>query len=493
MDPRTLVVRHGASPIGIIGSGFSGLAAAIALRRRGIEDFTIFEQEAGLGGTWYNNRYPGAEVDLESHIYSYSFEPYDWTRNYASQDELLGYLNHVAKKWDVVRHIRFNEKVDRIVWSDAEKHYTVVTASGASHGPFSAVISAVGFLNLPLLPPFARGATPFLGDHCHTSRWPEGLTMKDKRVGILGTGSSAVQVIAEAVRDAKSVKIFQIEPNWLLPKEARDFTAGERRWHKFRPVYWWKRFKLYAGYDVRQYGSSHAKTGGRHNELRATKALAYLNASLADRPDLLALATPAFPFEARRTVISDTYYQDLKSLKVELIPHAVKSLTAKGAVDATGREHELDLIVYATGFDAANYLGNYAVKGEGGKDLHQTWAGEPEALLGLMVPGFPNFFIMYGPNTNSVPLVSFYEAQAAFSSSLISQMRRRGANTISVKPGAFRRFNAWLQDRLSRTVWGSTKNYFQAGSGKVVSQWPFSASAYIFLTKLARRFAVEVK
>jgi cation diffusion facilitator CzcD-associated flavoprotein CzcO len=493
VSPVSSVVQRRALPVGIIGSGFSGLAAAIALKRRAIADFTIFEQEAGLGGTWYNNRYPGAEVDLESHIYSYSFEPYDWTRNYASQEELLGYLNHVANKWDIVRHIRFNDKVERVVWSDADNSYTVVTASGASHGPFAAVISAVGFLNLPLLPPFARGATPFLGPQCHTSRWPKGLTMNGKRVGILGTGSSAVQVIAEAVRDAKSVKIFQIEPNWLLPKEARDFTPSERRWHKFPPVYWWKRFKLYAGYDVRQYGSSHAKKGARHNTYRTKKALEYLYASLADRPDLLKLATPAFPFEARRTVISDTYYQDLKNPKVELIPYAVKSLTAKGAVDANGVEHELDLIVYATGFDAANYLGNYAVKGEGGKDLHETWAGEPEALLGLMVPDFPNFFMMYGPNTNSVPLVSFYEAQADFASSLIAKMYRRGAKVVSVKPRAFRRFNTWLQDRLSRTVWGSTKNYFQAGNGKVVSQWPFSASAYIFLTRLARRFAVNVK
>lgn len=492
MNARASVGRHGAMPVAIVGSGFSGIAAAIALRKKGIEAFTVFEQEASLGGTWWNNRYPGAEVDLESHIYSFSFEPYDWSRNYASQQELLAYLNHVAAKWDLVRHMRFNEKVDKVVWSDARKAYTIVTTSGAEHGPFAAVISAVGFLNLPLLPPFARGETPFRGDQCHTSRWPQGLSMAGKRVGILGTGSSAVQVIAEATRDAKTVKIFQIEPNWLLPKEARDFTTSERRWHKFAPVYWWKRFKLYAGYDTRQYGASHARKGGRANRYRATKALEYLHTSLSDRPDLMKLATPAFPFEARRTVISDTYYQDLKNPKVALIPYAVTRLTTTGAVDASGAEHELDLIVYATGFDASNYLGGYSVKGEGGVDLHQVWAGEPEALLGLMVPGFPNFFMMYGPNTNSVPLVSFYEAQADFASTLIARLQR-GATTIAVKPQMFRRFNAWLQDRLARTVWGSTANYFQARSGKVVSQWPFSASAYIFATKLARRFAVEVK
>lgn len=480
-------------PVAIIGSGFSGIAAAIALKKRGIDDFTIFEQEASLGGTWFNNRYPGSEVDLESHIYSYSFEPYDWTRNYASQSEILDYLNHVAAKWDLVRHMRFNQKVETIIWSDAEKHYTLVTPSSTEHGPFCAVVSAVGFLNIPLLPPFARGKTPFLGDQCHTSRWPDGLGMKGRRVGILGTGSSAVQVIAEAARDASSVKVFQIEPNWLLPKNARDFTPAERRWNRFPPVYWWRRFKLYAGYDIRQYHASHARKNGRSNRSRAVQAMAYLQESLKDRPDLLTLATPDFPFEARRTVISDTYYDDLKNPKVELVPHGVKALTENGAVDATGAVHELDLVVYATGFDAANYLGGYAVKGEQGVDLHAKWAGEPEALLGLMVPGFPNFFMMYGPNTNSVPLVSFYEAQASFAASLISTMRRRGAKTIRVKPEVFKRFNAWLQSRLARTVWGSTTNYFQSKSGKVVSQWPFSASAYITATKLARMLAVEIK
>jgi len=478
-------------PTAIIGSGFSGLAAAIALKKRGVENFVIFEREAGLGGTWFNNRYPGAEVDLESHIYSFSFERYDWSRNYVSQSELLGYLNHVAAKWDLVRHIRFNEKVETVIWSDEHKHYTIVTSKG-QQGPFCAVVSAVGFLNIPLLPPFARSETLFKGDQCHTSRWPQGLRMEGKRVGVLGTGSSAVQIIAEAARDAKSVKIFQIEPNWVLPKNSRAFTPFERWLNRFAPIYWWKRARLYAGYDMRQYRASHARKEGRHNRYRAKRALAYLEGALKGRPDLLKLATPNFAFEARRTVISDTYYEDLKNPKVELVPHAVTGLTAKGAVDASGAEHELDLIVYATGFDAANYLASYSVKGEAGADLHTKWAGEPEALLGLMVPGFPNFFMMYGPNTNSVPLVSFYEAQANFAASLISRMQRQKAHIITVKPSAFKRYNAWLQKKLARTVWSTHTSYFQAQTGKVVSQWPFSASAYILRTKLARAFAVNI-
>ncbi|MEG6509184.1 NAD(P)/FAD-dependent oxidoreductase [Methyloligella sp. 2.7D] len=479
--------------VAIIGAGFSGLAAAIALIKQGIEDFVIFEQEAGLGGTWWNNHYPGAEVDLESHIYSFSFEPYDWSGIYATQEELLDYLNHVAKKWQVVKRIRFGEKVEQVAWNDADHQYTVTTASGEDHGRFCAVISAVGFLNVPLLPPFARGETPFKGVQCHTSRWPHGLEMTGKRVGILGTGSSAVQVVTEAERQAEDVTIFQLEPNWILPKGSLAFTEKERRWFKLPLIYWWKRAQLYWRYDMRQWFAGHARAGWKANKSRAEAALAYLKESLADRPDLLELATPKFPFEARRTVLSDTYYDSLKSPKVHLVPHGAQSLTETGIVDSTGKEYPVDMIVYATGFDAANYLCTLQVKGIGGRDLHQQWAGEPEALLGMMVPGFPNFFMMYGPNTNSVPLVTFYEAQASFAASMIKTMIRRGKTMIDVKPEATQRFNKWLQNLLSKTVWGTTSNYFRAGTGKIVSQWPLNATSYIAGLKLAKLFAVRMR
>lgn len=479
--------------VAVIGSGFSGLAAAIALRKHGIEDFTIFEKNAGLGGTWWHNRYPGAEVDLESHIYSFSFERYDWSRVYVDWRELLEYLEHVAGKWRITERIRFNQKVDSVVWDEASRTYAITTASGEVHSGFRTVISAVGFLNVPLLPPFARGETPFEGVQCHTSAWPEGLDMTGKRVGILGTGSSGVQIISAAADVASEVKIFQLEPNWILPKESRAFTEEERRRHRLGPVYWWKRFRLYAGYDLRQYWSSHARKDGRTNRKRAARSLDYLNRSLADRPDLLKLATPEFAFEARRTVLSDDYYDVIKRPHVHLIPHGAAKLSKKGVVDASGEEHELDIIIYATGFDAANYLASFKVTGERGADLHATWAGEPEALLGMMVPGFPNFFMMYGPNTNAVPLVTFYETQADFAASLTARMLKAGKRIIEVDRSAFRRFNDRLQARLAKTVWGSTSNYFRAGTGKIVSQWPFSATAYILATRIARWKWVRIR
>ncbi|MBU8830950.1 flavin-containing monooxygenase [Mycolicibacterium goodii] len=485
----------GGSPsprVAIIGSGFSGIAAAIALRKRGIEDFVIFEQAPALGGTWWHNRYPGAEVDLESHIYSFSFERYDWTRTHAGWAELQGYLNHVADKWDLRRRMKFDVKVTDVHWSDTEHTYTVRTASGDDHGQFTAVISAVGFLNIPLIPPFAREQNDFEGAICHTSRWIDGLDMTGKKIGVVGTGSSAVQVVTEAERVGKEVKIFQIEPNWILPKDSRDFTPLERRLNRLAPVYAYRRLKLYLGYDLRQVRSSHARTDGRTNQRKHKAALAFLHRELGDRPDLLELATPSFPYEGRRTVVSDTYYRALRSPKVSLIPHAVKGLSRTGAIDANGDEHELDIIVLATGFDAANYLGNYDVHGQGGVELHDVWQGEPEAFLGMMVPKFPNFFIMYGPNTNSIPLVSFYEAQAAFTASLIARAAKTRASNIEVRRSAFVIYNDWVQAALAKTVWAQVQNYFQAGTGRIVSQWPFGATPYILATKLLRRIAVRL-
>lgn len=477
--------------VAIIGAGFSGMAAAIALQRKGITDYVILEQADGVGGTWWHNRYPGAEVDLESHIYSFSFERSDWTRTHATWDELQAYLERVARKWGLMDHLRLGEKVESVIWSDQSKTYRVETSSGDDLGEFNAVISAVGFLNIPLIPPFARGEHPFTGDLCHTSTWPDGLTMHGKRVGILGTGSSAVQVIAEAARDAESVTIFQLEPNWLLPKGSREFTPAERAAFKNPLRYAARRAKLYMDYDFRQMGASHARLDGRFNRKRKQASIEYLRNSLASRPDLIPLVTPAFAFEGRRTVISDDYYPALLNPKVTLVPHPVAELSKTGAIDSTGVEHELDVIVLATGFDAANYLGNYRVVGEHGRELHDVWEGEPEAFLGMMVPGFPNFFIMYGPNTNAIPLVNFYEAQASCIAGLLTKMLRKGKRTVSVRRSAHAMYNEWLQHRLAKTVWKDTTSYFTAGTGKVVSQWPFSASAYMLATKVLPKVGVR--
>jgi cation diffusion facilitator CzcD-associated flavoprotein CzcO len=481
----------GSPRVAIVGSGFSGIAAAVALERHGLSDFVIFEEADGLGGTWWKNRYPGAEVDLESHIYSFSFARHDWTRTHATWDQLLAYLQQVADDHGITPKVLLGEKVERVEWRDETQGYAVRTSSGRDHGEFSAVISAVGFLNVPVVPPFARGASDFHGTVCHTSSWPEGLDMTGKAVGVVGTGSSAVQVGPEAAKVAASVKVFQLEANWLIPKDARDFTPAERRFNRRRLGYALRRWRLYWMYEARQVLGRHVIEGTRTWRKRATLAREYLERSLGDRPELLRAVTPDYPFEGKRVVLSDTYYEMLRSDHVTLVPHAVVELTREGVRDAAGEEHALDIVVLATGFDAANYLGNYEVYGRDGIELHDRWQGEPEALLGMMVPGFPNFFIMYGPNTNSVPLVSFYEAQARFAARLIARVARRRRGAVEAREDVFVAYNKRLQRRLSKTVWYKASNYFQASTGKVVSQWPLSATAYILALRLAERLAVR--
>jgi cation diffusion facilitator CzcD-associated flavoprotein CzcO len=472
--------------VAVIGAGFSGIAAGVALKRRGITDFTIFDGAAGIGGTWWHNRYPGAEVDLESCIYSFSYAPADWSRTHASRGELQRYLEHVVDAAGLRPHLALGETMQSVTWLDDRGAYEITSPSGERYGHFDAVISAVGFLSVPRIPPLAREGAGFAGVICHTAQWPDGLDLAGKRVGVLGTGSSAVQVVAEAARTAAQVTVFQREPNWLLPKGSRAFSPWERRVNRHPLVRRWRRFSLYVRYDARQLRMSHARRNGRVNRRRRRAAETFLADSFAGQPELRQLLTPSFPFEGKRTVLSDTYYQTLQQPHVTLVPHGAKGLSATGVVDENGDRHDLDVVVLATGFHAASYLASLKVTGLGGRELHEVWAGGARAFLGMMVPGFPNFFMMYGPNTNSVPLVSFYEAQARFAARAIARLTARGARDVQVSPLAAGLYDRWLQRALRRTVWAETDSYFRSAGGRIVSQWPFNASRYLIAARAGR-------
>ena len=475
--------------VAVVGCGFSGIAAGIALQRAGITDFVIFEASDGVGGTWYKNHYPGAEVDLESHLYAFSDAPADWTRTHAGWAEIHAYLERVADEHHLRDHIAFCERVLSAQWSGREGAYHLQTSSDRDWGAFHAVISAVGYLNVPVLPPFVQEGT-FTGVLCHTSQWPDDLDLAGKTVGVAGTGSSAVQVIAEAAKQASVVKIFQSRPNWLLPKNARPFSELERAAYRHRFFYQLHRLRLLLAYELRQWRGGHVREGARANRRRAAASMKFLTESLASRPDLVELVTPDYPFEGRRTVISDDYYRTLLLPNVQLVPHPVKDLRPYGALDTNGDEHELDVLVMATGFDATNYLGTMRVRGRDGRELHEVWHGEPQAFLGLMMPGFPNFFMLYGPNTNALPLPAYFQAQARFAARTIARLDGRW-RTVEVSPRYFTAFNAWLYRRLSGTVWAQTRSYYRTDSGRVVSNWPGTATSYLLAVRLMRHLALR--
>ena len=270
--------------VAVIGAGFSGIAAGIALQRRGITDFTIFDGSSGVGGTWWHNRYPGAEVDLESYVYSFSYAPGDWSRTHARRGELQRYLERVVDAFGIRPHLALNEQVESVTWVDHRGEYEITCSSRAAHGPFHAVISAVGFLSVPRIPPLAREGMDFGGVICHTAQWPDGLDLAGQRVGVLGTGSSAVQVVAEAATCAAEVKVFQREPNWLLPKGSRDFSPSERRLNRHPLVHRWRRFNLYLRYDLRQLRMSHARRDGRVNRRRRRASETFVAEAFAGLP-----------------------------------------------------------------------------------------------------------------------------------------------------------------------------------------------------------------
>jgi len=470
--------------VAVVGGGFGGIAAGVMLRRAGIEHFDIFERSAGVGGTWWDNRYPGAEVDTPSFIYSFSFDRYVWRRTHAQREEIQEYLERTVDEQGLRQHLQLGVTVDSAVWDDTRHEYDVSLADGRRLR-YHALISAVGFLNKPRMPSWP-GACRFNGQIVHTALWPEALELAGKRVAVVGTGSTSVQLVSELAPKVARLTVFQRQPNWVLPKGARDYTERER--HRYRRPwrYWLAWARQFVKSESGRFGGHEATVGKGANRRRRDAALAHLREQLEDRPDLLELVTPDYPFFGKRPVINDTYYPALLRDNVTLVPHPVAAVDQRGVTDSTGTCHEVDVVVAATGFEAANYLSSLRITGRGGVDLHEHWNGEPEAFLGVMVPRFPNFFMLYGPNTNAGPVVLFLECQARFAASCIRRAVRLGGARVEVKTAWASGYNRLLQRRLSSTVWGSTDNYFKSASGRVVTQWPSSASVYWLLARILR-------
>lgn len=475
--------------VAIIGGGFGGIAAAIKLTKAGIDDFTIFEQSAGPGGTWWDNRYPGAEVDVSSHLYCYSFKPNDWTRTHARQAELQQYLEGVVDEYGLRGHFRFNTRVERVVWDATSCCYRLRTAGGEERS-FRAVISAVGMLNVPSYPDWP-GLDDFAGPRLHTARW-EPVDLAGKKVAVVGTGSTASQLVPAIAGEAGHVTVFQREPGWVVPKPDRDFTDEERTGFRHPLARRRERLRLFWQIEKGQmFGAIH-RPGSKANALREQQCRAYIAATFKDRPDLAAALTPNYPYPGKRPILSKDFYPALLRDNVELVPFAVRSVTAHGVVDVRGVEHPADVLITATGFQPANYLSSYEVVGRGGVSLRDFWRGEPQAFLGITVPQFPNFYILYGPNTNGGEIVTHLERQAEFAVRSISRLAHPGVGAIEVRPFLYRRYNRWIQRAIAKTAWVRAKNYYKAESGRVVTQWPYGALIYGALTKLFGRLSEKV-
>ena len=470
----------------VIGAGMGGVTMAVKLKKAGFEDFVVLEAEGGAGGTWWINNYPGAEVDVNSTVYSLPYRDHVWSRTHARQPELLHYIDETLDLFGVREHFRFGVRVQEVRWSDESKTYTVTTASG-ERLEAEVVVSAVGTLSDPRDPSWP-GLEKFQGSVFHTQRWPKDLDLSGKRVAVVGTGASSVQIVPAIAPEVKQLYVFQREPGWVLPKNDRDYGEDELKELSNRFTRRWRRMKMMLKTEWAYLYNPVYVTDSARNVKAKDMALQYLDTMFHDRPDLKEALTPRYAFSGKRRLLTDDYFPALKRDNVELVPHQVSSLTETGIIDVDGVEREVDVVIAAIGFKASSYLSSLQVFGRGGRDLHEVWRDGAFAFLGVAVPNFPNLYMLYGPNTNgAAPITWVQERGAAYVIENLNLMRRTGVQDIDVKASWTNRYNQWLQHRLSKTAWAEGNNYFKGPKGQIVTQWRDGLALYSLLLKLLRR------
>jgi cation diffusion facilitator CzcD-associated flavoprotein CzcO len=457
----------------IIGSGFGGQAAAINLRRIGIEDFLILERRAWMGGTWSQNSYPGAAVDVQSPLYSLSFEPYKWSQMFAQQHELVEYTEHVVAKHGLREKTRTNADVTRVQWDEAAQLWLVHTeASGSFSAKF--LINASGPLSTPVIPNF-KGRDTFKGHTFHTNHWDHGYALKGKRVAIIGSGASAAQIIPAIAPEVGQLHVFQRSPHWVLPRHDHVFSKFERALLGNKWAYKALRTAIYWGLESRMIGFKYSKT--MLNLVAQKAALKHIRTQLKD-PKLQAAVTPDFTIGCKRIILSSTLYPALARPNVSLHPKAdgVAEINERGILTAQGQQLDLDLIVYSTGYDATDGVISYPVVGKGGKTVQDIWAEYPRAYLGTCMPGFPNLFVVTGPNTGigHTSAIFVIEAQMEYIRRAIDAVQKKGAKAIEVKPEAEADYTDMIHREMKQTVWqsGGCNSWYKSKSGHVVAMFP---------------------
>lgn len=481
----------------IIGAGMSGILAAHRLKQAGV-DFTIVEKNDDFGGTWLENTYPGCRVDNPNHNYSYSFaQRHDWPFFYSTQDVLLGYFRECAERFGLRSAVRFRTEVRSAAWSDERGTWSVeiVDADGREETlEANAVISAVGQLNRPLYPDIP-GREEFAGPAFHSARWDAGVDLRDKRVAVIGTGASAMQLIPEIAPVVGHLDVYQRTPAWMGPTpEYHDPVPAAHRWlYEHLPSYSeWNRFCIFwrmgdgalEGVRVDESWRGRTEAVSPANDFLRLMLTEYIQAEFADRPDLQAVAVPSYPPGAKRMIRDNgVWAAALKRDNVSLHTTRIDRITASGIRTADGEDHPADVLIYGTGFQASKFLTPMKVTGRDGIDLHESWDGDARAYLGVTVPGFPNLFCLYGPNTNIVingSIIYFSECGVRYILSCIEQILRSGARALDVRRDVHDRFNEAVDAENRRMAWGASdvSSWYKNDLGRVSQNWPFTLLEY---------------
>lgn len=461
----------------IVGAGFGGIAAAIELRRHGIENVTILEKAPDLGGTWFYNSYPGAACDVPSHLYSFSYaQRRDWARLCSTQAEIHAYLHEVARAYGIDRLVRTGTAVSACAWDAARCRWSVETASGAVHEA-DALIVATGQLDQARIPSI-EGAESFAGHSFHSAEWDHGYQLAGRRVAVVGTGASAVQFVPEIAPLVEKLSVFQRSGNWFLPRRNRRYNAAVRTAIARVPgLQALRRAFVYEYTESLTLAIRHPQTVGR---LAAARSAAFMRSQLKD-PVLRAKAWPDYTFGCKRILFSSHYLPALARANVELVSDAIARMTPAGILTADGREHELDCVIWATGFRTNDFMFPMRIAGAEGVDLHEHWSGGAHAHLGMCVPGFPNMFLMYGPNTNTSggSIVVYLEAQARYIRQALQQLRDRSAGAIEVRAEVEAASDRELQARFAGTAWTECDSWYRDQSGRIVANWPGYMREYL--------------
>lgn len=460
----------------VLGAGIGGMATAERLLRAGIDDFVLLERADGFGGTWRWNTYPGAACDVPSHLYSLSFAPNpDWTSTFARQPEILAYLEQVADDFGLRRHLRPGRTVTALRWDDDAATWTIETAEGEAFEA-DVVVSALGTFTEPKLPGI-EGLGTFAGHLLHSARWDHDVPVEGRRVGVIGTGASAIQIIPEVAPVAAHTTVFQRTPAWIVPRKEAPYTDEEKAAFRATPrVAKRHRGDIYRAYEER---TSFQVDSPIEDALEAF-ALDYLAAKVAD-PELRAKLTPTYRIGCKRVLPSSSYLPTMQRDDVALVTEPIVRVVPEGVETADGAVHELDVLICATGFDATGWLKGIDVVGRGGRSLREAWSAGARAHLGITISGFPNLFLLYGPNTNQPgnSLIFILECQAAYAVRALRAMARAGATSVEVRPEVQDAYVAAIDEAMAGTVWQSgCASYFHDEHGRVATQLPHPSRWY---------------
>ncbi|MEU7015525.1 NAD(P)/FAD-dependent oxidoreductase [Streptomyces sp. NPDC046385] len=466
------MAKHEHVRVAVIGSGFGGLGAAVRLRREGITDFVVLERADSVGGTWRDNSYPGCACDVPSHLYSFSFAPNpDWPRTFSGQRHIRAYLEHVTDTFGIRPHLRLGHEVLRMAWDEDELRWEIET----SRGTFTAdvVVSATGPLSDPKIPDIP-GLADFTGKVFHSAQWDHDYDLTGKRVAVVGTGASAIQIVPAIQPKVGRLTLFQRTPPWVMPRADRAISAPERWLHRQLPFTTAARRGLLWGIRELQV-SAFTK---RPNELGLVERLAKANMAKAVKdPALRAKLTPSYRIGCKRILLSNAYYPALAQPNVDVVAAGLKEVRGNTLVAADGTETEVDVIVFGTGFHVTDMPIAPRVVGAEGRSLADHWKGGMEALRGATVAGFPNWMTIIGPNTGlgNSSMILMIESQLNYMADYLRQLDVLGGRAaLAARPSAVGTWNRRVQARMERTVWksGGCESWYLDANGRNTTLWP---------------------